>query len=291
MEETPASQVQDEASKSTGRRTERVKLCIPIRVMCFGGSAGDFMEDTHTLVVNRDGALIALEHKVAPDETLRIINLENFREADFRVVGQTRLAGAGFSQWGVECLEKERVLWDIDFPPPLGSGGSNAGALLECLECSKQTLLVLSLVEVDMLESAGTLQKLCDKCGHLSTWTFADITRRPKDLFIPVQPPVSPRVGTWDGKTERRRYRRMAVKMRALVRNSKGEQEIAKTENLSKGGLGVCLKMTLALGEFVTVICPYSGSGQEFEQKAEVRYRAPHIAGQNCFYGLRYVAT
>lgn len=257
--------------------------------MCFGGSAGDFVEDTRTLVVNRDGALIALQHKVACDETLRIVNLENFREADFQVVGETRVDGADFSQWGVECLEKDRALWDIDFPLPLDPGGSSAGVLLECLDCHKQSLIVLRLVQVDILESAGTIQRLCDKCGHLSNWSFADITRRPKELFAPAQPPVSPRVGKWDGRIERRKYRRMGVKMRTLVRNSKGEQEIVKSENVSKGGLALCLKMTLELGGLVTVICPYSGSGQEFEQTAEVRYRAPHVSGQNWFYGLRYV--
>jgi hypothetical protein len=260
--------------------------------MCFGGSAGDFVEDTHTLMVNRDGALIALVHRLAADDTIRIVNLENFREADFRVVGETRLESTDFSGWGVECLEKERTLWDIDFPPPLDPAGSNAGALLECLDCGKQGLLVLSLIEVDLLESAGTLQKLCDRCGHLSTWTWADITRRPK-LPPPVQaaaaqPAASPKVGKWDGKIERRLFKRMAIKLRTLVRNNKGQQEIAKTENLSKGGLAICLKMQLSLGEFVTVICPYSGGVEEFERKAEVRYRAPHVAGQNCFYGLRY---
>jgi hypothetical protein len=261
--------------------------------MCFGGSAGDFVEDTTTIMVNRDGALIALKHRVAADETLRVINLENFREADFRVVGETRLESSEFSGWGVECLEKERTLWDIDFPPPLDPGGSSAGALLECLGCGKQALLVLSLVEFDLLESAGTLQKLCDKCGQLSTWTYADVTRRPKEMppvqaAAVAQPPVSPKVGKWNGKIERRLFKRMAVKLRALVRNSKGQQEIVKTENLSKGGLALCLKMELSLGEFVTVICPYSGGVEEFERKAEVRYRAPHIAGQNWFYGLRY---
>ncbi|HUU15254.1 MAG TPA: PilZ domain-containing protein [Terriglobia bacterium] len=275
------------------RRTERVKLSIPIRVMCFGGSPGHFVEDTHTLMVNRDGALIALKHRVAADDTLRVINLENFREADFRVVGETRLQSGDFSGWGVECLERERTLWDIDFPPPLDPGGSTAGALLECLGCGKQGLLVLSLVEVDLLESSGTLQKLCDKCGHLSTWSYADVTRRPKEM-PPVQapaaaqPPASPRVGKWDGKAERRVYKRVAVKLRALVRNSKGQQEIAKTENLSKGGLALCLRMELSLGEFVRIICPYSGGVEEFERTAEVRYRAPHVAGQNWFYGLRY---
>jgi hypothetical protein len=275
------------------RRTERVKLSIPIRVMCFGGSAGDFTEDTHTLMVNRDGALIALKHRVAADDTLRVINLENFREGDFRVVGEVRLESPDYSGWGVECLERERTLWDIDFPPPLDPAGSTAGALLECLGCGKQSLLVLNLVQVDLLESSGTLQNLCHQCGQLSTWSFADITRRPKELPpVPApaapQPPASRGVGKWDGNAERRVYKRVAVKLRAQVRNGKGQEEIAKTENLSKGGLALILKMELALGEFVTVICPYTGGVEEFDRKAEVRYRAPHIAGQNWFYGLRY---
>lgn len=273
------------------RRTERVKLTIPIRVMCFG--AGEFVEETHTLMVNRDGALIALKHRVAPDDTLRLVNLENYREGDFRVVGELRLESPDYSGWGVECLEKERTLWEIEFPPPLDPAGSTAGALLECLGCGKQSLLVLNLVQVDLLESAGTLQNLCHECGQLSTWSFADITRRPKELPpVPPRaappPPVSRGVGKWDGNAERRIYKRVAVKLRAQVRNSKGQQEIAKTENLSKGGLALILKMELALGEFVTVICPYTGGVEEFARKAEVRYRAPHIAGQNWFYGLRY---
>jgi hypothetical protein len=273
------------------RRTERLKLSIPIRVMCFGGRAGEFVEDTHTLIVNRDGALIALVHRLEAKDTLRIVNLENFREADFRVVGEIRLESADFSGWGVECLERDRTLWDIDFPAPLDPGGTTAAALLECLTCGKQGLLVLSLVEVDLLQASGTLEKLCDKCGQLSTWSYADVTRRPKQMPPPQaaatpQAPVSPNVGKWNGKIERRLFKRIAVKMRALVRDAKGEQEIAKTENLSKGGLAIILKMELSLGNFVTVICPYSGGVDEFERKAEVRYRAPHIAGQNWFYGL-----
>jgi hypothetical protein len=290
MEKPPVSQASEEASKPNRRRTERIKLWIPIRVMCFGGSTGEFTEDTHTVIVNRDGALIDLQHAVLPEDTLRIINLENFREADFRVVGQIRLEGADHPLWGVECLEKDRALWDIEFPPPLDPTSPTAAALLECLSCKKQSLVVLSLIEADTLESAGTIQSHCNKCGYVRSWTFADITRRPKDWSIPAQPRVPTKLGTWDGKTERRKFRRLALKVRALVCTSTGEEEIGTTDNLSKGGLALCLRMTVALGDFVTVICPYSGSGRDFEQRAEVRYRAPHASGRNWFYGLRYTS-
>jgi hypothetical protein len=100
-----------------GRRTERIVLEIPIRVVSYGGSAGKFSEDTRTLMVNRDGDLIPLHHHLVPDEFIRITNLTNLREADFRVVGLARQESREDAQWGVKCLETDRCLWEIDFPP------------------------------------------------------------------------------------------------------------------------------------------------------------------------------
>jgi len=284
----PENQLQK--AEAAQRRTERVMLRIPIRVLCFGGRAGDFSEDTYTLVVNRDGALIALKHRPAPGDTVRIINLENLREADFRVVGMTRTEGGEVSEWGVECGDNERTLWDIDFPEPMDSQSKNAGALLECQGCRKQAFVVLSLTEVEMLESAGKLERLCNECGELSSWGYADVERHPKKVSPGTEARAAPEPpAKWDRKTERRFQKRVALKLPALVRNHKGVQEIGKTEDISKGGLGLCLGMELGLGERVTVVCPYSADGQTIEQKAEVRRRVVLFAGKKSFYGLRYV--
>src|ERR1041385_226173 len=101
------------------RQTERILLTIPIRVTAYVGPEGGFTEETYTVEVNRDGARIALKHRVEPGDTLRIANLENLREADFRVVGRKRLEENGVSDWGVLCLDTDRNLWDINFSPPL----------------------------------------------------------------------------------------------------------------------------------------------------------------------------
>jgi hypothetical protein len=74
-----------------------------------------------------------------------------------------------------------------------------------------------------------------------------------------------------------------------LVRNQNNDQEIAKTDNVSKGGLGVCLAMELAVGDKLTVICPYEPAGQSIEQKAEVRWRSAFPFGGTRSYGLAYV--
>ena len=75
-----------------------------------------------------------------------------------------------------------------------------------------------------------------------------------------------------------------------MVRNHRGEQQVVKTENISKGGLAVCLPMRLDVGEIVTVVCPYTAGGQNLEQRAEVRRRSDFVAGQKWLYGLRYLS-
>jgi hypothetical protein len=271
------------------RGTERLLLSIPIRVMAFGARGGDFSEDTRTVEVNRSGARIVLRRRVSPDDELRIVNLENHAEADFRVIGSTRLVDAEVAEWGVECLDPGRNIWGIDFPPPLASQPSQLGALLECRGCGKQTLCVLSFMQLDMLDSTGALQRLCDECGELASWTYADVTRHPKD--VPVPAPEAGRPPTKEPKRqiERRVHRRLALKLPIFVRTCKGEEEIAKTENISKGGVAVCLGMKLSVGEIVKVVCPFTEDGQNFEQKAEVRRRAPFVAGERWLYGFRYL--
>jgi hypothetical protein len=276
-------------SSAEQRNSERLLLTIPIRVMGFDPRSGTFTEDTHTVVVSRAGALIVLQHRVSPDDTLRIVNLENYAEADFRVVGPARYEAGQLSQWGVECLEPGRSIWSIEFPPPLDSKGWQAGALLQCQGCNKQGFVLLTTVEVDVLESTGSLARLCDQCGQLSTWLYADTTRRPREALPPEVPPAPPQPEKWDGKTERRAYKRLPLKVPVRVRNNRAEQEIGKTENVHKGGFGACLAMKLSIGEIVQVVCPYTEGGEQLEQKAEVRLRMPLSDTGKCRYGMRYV--
>ena len=285
-------------SESDRRGTERLLLAVPVRVIAFGTDGGSFTEDTNTVEVNRAGARILLKHRVASGDTLRIINLESFSEADFRVVGPTRLDSGEVAEWGMECAEPGRNIWGIEFAAPIAAENRQAGALLLCQGCGRQVLCVLTLMEVEILSSNGGLQRLCDQCGELSSWTYADVERRPQppppaEPTAPPPPPEPvvppPRAEEPKGQVEKRAHKRLLLKLPVLVRTHKGEQELAKTENISKGGLAVCLALKLAVGEVVRVVCPYSEGGQDLEQRAEVRRRVTFFAGTRWLYGLRYV--
>ena len=273
------------------RGTERLLVSIPIRVIAFGAHGSGFTEDSFTVEVNRAGARIALKHRVAPDDGLRIVNLQNYTEADFRVVGATRLATQGVSEWGVECQDEGRNIWGIDFPPPLPDQDSQAGALLKCQGCGKQALSVLTMMEVTILDSTGVLQKPCDVCAQHSSWVYAPAPGDGPADPPPAKPVPSPSpAAKRDGGIERRVHRRVALKLSVLVRNHQGQEHVVKSENISKGGLAVCLPMRLEVGEIVIVVCPYTSGAQNLEQKAEVRRRSDFVAGQKWLYGLKYLS-
>lgn len=270
------------------RRSERLLLTIPIRVIGKDPSGDDFTEDTHTVVLSHAGARIALRHAVAADDTVRIINLENYNEADFRVVGPTLLKGAEVAEWGVECDEPRRNIWDIELSAPLGGEDWQAGAVLECRACRTQGFWPVTLMEVEVLNTTGAINRSCMKCKKTTYWTYADVSRRPRK-FAPTEPVApAPKEAEAKKNIEKRREKRMGMKLPILVRNQKGEEEITKTENVSKGGAAVSLAMDLEVGDPLEILCPYTGS-QDIPQKAEVRRRAKFPFGGKRLYGVHYL--
>lgn len=267
------------------RRSERILLTIPIVVMGVDPDAGQFSEETHTIVVNREGARVTLKHRVIPEDTIHIINLENFVEADFRVVGPISVAEGAVPEWGVECLKEGVNIWGIEFSHSLPAERDQVCALLECRACLKKFFWPVTFMEVVVLDSTGVIQSFCDHCGKQTYWTYANGSNRRKE-FSPSDP-VAPPPRT-PQRPERRTNTRLLIKLPILVRNHKGEEAIARTENVSRLDLAVSLGMKLSEGEPVTVICPYEVGSRNIERKAEVRRRAFFSFGKNKLYGLRY---
>jgi hypothetical protein len=277
-------------SQPERRDTERLRLTIPIRVLSLDTARGEFSEDTYTVLVNRTGARIGLKHQVLQGDTLRIINLENYAEADFRVVGPTQLAEGTATEWGIECLDLKRNIWGVEFSPPLTSGSSEAGALLQCRACGEQVMRIVTLMEVEVLSSTGIIVLGCHACGERTYWTYADVARRPREFTPTGAVAPGPVVGENEKRIEKRRHRRPLLKFSILVRNQQGEEEISKTEDISKGGLAVSLFMELGVGEMVKIVYPYDPRSQNVEQKAEVRRRGFRHLGFPRIYGFRFVS-
>ncbi len=266
-------------------------MSIPIRVFGLEAARGGFCEDTQTVMVNRAGARIVLKHRVFPGDSLRIVNLENSSEDDFRVVGPTRLESAEVAEWGVECSDPKRNIWGIEFSPPLALGSSEVAALLECRQCGEKVMWLVSLMDVEVLDSTGMVPLDCQRCGKPTYWAYADISRRPRAFSRSESTAPPPRaVEVEEKQDERRARKRLGLKLTILVRSQKGEEEITKTENLTKAGVAAILRIDLSVGDIVKIACPYSSGGNNIEQLAQVRWRGAHSFGFRRTYGFRYVS-
>jgi hypothetical protein len=280
------------------RSSERLQTNIPVRVLSFDlehFETGGFSEDTHTLVVSRSGASVALRNPVIAGDSLRIINLTNQSEADFRVVGSLGTTEDGSGIWAVECQEHRDDFWGVAFPSPSAEISEDAVSL-QCRGCGRKANYPLTFMELEVLSTAGIIILNCDLCGKPTYWVDADPDRPPGNFPATeaVAPPPrvreSARVVKKEEKVEKRAAKRSGLKLPILVRNQAGEQEISKTLDMSKLGVGVTLYMKLEVGDIVRIICPYDPQSGGIEQNAEVRWRSRYYNDDfPRSYGLHFI--
>lgn len=277
------------ARDSERRGAERLTLSIPIRVMGFDEGRDEVFENTSTIVVSRSGARIALQHSVFPDDVIRIINLENHCEADFRVVGPARFALGQVAEWGVECIERDRNIWELNLPQRAAAQGSEDGPMLECRACGQQEPCEVTPMETEVLDCTGIIARDCSACRYVTYWTYAEVSRRPRkfDPSEAVAPP--PRTYRRNEQVEKRKTKRLDLQLPVLVRVG-DRQEKSKTVNVSTCGFGGCLEMELEPGQIVKVFCPFTeGDQNNIEQAAEVRWADPYPSGPKRLYGFRFL--
>ncbi|MGH9358764.1 MAG: PilZ domain-containing protein, partial [Terriglobia bacterium] len=187
------------------------------------------------------------------------------------------------SEWGMEALDVNSDLWGIRFPPPPPSEDSEPKALLACRQCGSTELARLSLVEVDVLETAGILSRYCSNCESSAPWGFAESELK----HSKNEPPALPAAGGAPS-AERRRHRRAVLQLPIRIRDYFGGIEIAKSENVSKGGVCFATEKNYHLGEGLMVACPYDEKSQNIEVTAHVVSRQEIPQSHRKVYRVKY---
>lgn len=262
---------------------------VPIRVHAFDPGRVEFSEETFTFSVSHRGAHIALKNCVVLGDFLRIVNLEDLSEADFRIIGPKTLALSATSEWVVECVDPKRNIWGVPIVPETAEEESG-GPLLECRACASADAVPVTLLEMDVLCCTGMIVRDCEKCGQPTYWTFHDPAQRPKAYppFEGVAPP--PREVRTRNFINTRKHRRLPLRMAILVRHPDGGVEISSTENISMGGFATILGFDLRSGDRAIAICPYMAGGNNIEQEVECRWGTPVTPGATRrVYGFRFV--
>jgi hypothetical protein len=274
------------ASGQNKRRTERVLLRIPIEVSGEDSNGESFKEKTFTLVINRHGARVALRARVQPGTLVTVKNLQSTLSARFRIVGPSgRSLGEG-PEWGVECLQHGIDFWGISFPEIGGTSPEPelVDSLLECSMCRSRQLAQLTLQQYRAANQAS-VRRECAKCGKSTEWRFASEEGQ-KGMGASARPATGAPASEAEQEKDRRRAKRLTVKLPVRIRLQDGSEEVTKTENLSKTGVCFASGLSMRPGDRIFVTVGYAPGGSESEIAAVVRWRKELDEAGRALYGV-----
>lgn len=253
------------------RRSDRIMFTIPVAIQGTDPQGKSFEAGGRTITVNRHGARIQVSRPLPTGHSVHIVNQNSFEEADFRVVGPVSPPTEKVGEWGVECLEGKRNIWGIYFSPPAPE--AEARALLECRKCHGITLVPLSLVDVEVLDTAGIVLKPCEACGTATSQGY------PEEKFKKDVQALQARASDAElPPGDRRLSARTAIQVPARIRDYYGGTDRAQTENTSQEGFCFTSEKNYHLGQGVMVLCPDSPTGVKMESRARI-VRAEPSAG------------
>ena len=274
----------------TADKQSAKSLARELQVEVFGADLDglQFIEQTRTLTITRDGATIPLANKLAPESELIVRNPVTNQEAAARVV-DLALDPIRVHVYGIVFVDPSVNLWQVEFPEVQ----SNAIAL-ECSRCHRVDAVMLSEIEVKILETKQALTRHCECTNSSTTWKQTDqkvterkVTEPEVSEVLPKAPPIEePTAGGLHGK---RKEKRTAMKVAACVRDNRGE-EVVECENVSRGGFRFkSLKMYPA-GTLIEAAVPYAKNSANIFVQARIAYQQG-LSGGFYRHGVAYTKS
>jgi hypothetical protein len=208
---------------------------LPIEVFGTDLDGHQFIEQTQTLSITRDGATIPLANKLASESELIVRNPATSQESLARVVDLVQDA-VFVHVYGIAFLDPSVNLWQIEFP----DRQSKQPIILECGSCHRVDAVSLSDIETEILESKQSVARHCE-CSNTSTvWKRTDrrVTERravEREADDRRKKTSAAQEAASRAPSERRRQKRTAMKISACIRCYGGE-EVVECEDVSRGG-------------------------------------------------------
>lgn len=257
------------------RRSERILQRIAIEVTGTTASGSRFVERTNTIMISAFGGSISLGHELIPEQSVRIRNLSNGIEEDFRVVRMITMVFSVRREYGVEVRNPKSQIWGITFVAPPDT--DQPAALMQCSECKKCALISMNASHLDIFLQMGAIALHCESCDMTTRWRPAEPGADPSAPQIALAPP-SPAV-------ERRRFPRHRLAMRVSVRRPSGEEERQQMLDVSKSGLCFLSNRAHEVGEVLRFSLPSASSKG---RTGKIVWKRSTNLGQT--YGVEYVA-
>lgn len=267
------------------RRSDRVPLELPVTVSgtdCLGES---FVEQTHTLMLGRHGAKILLTRKMVPEQEINVRCLKTGRESDARVVGQTGGDEKVYS-YGVELLDPNVDLWDIEFPPQTEAQEAVGRVLLSCVRCRHQELAYLDEFEMEVLEATSFLSRHCVRCNDTNLWVRPGTEAEQEAAPAPEAPATVARPRRTRND---RKHVRMDLQVDVCIRHAQYGEDIARTVNVSRGGFRFKSRKGYGRGWVIEAALPYSPGAANIFTPGRIVY-SDEVSEEGFYvFGVMYI--
>jgi PilZ domain-containing protein len=274
----------------TADKQSAKSLTRELQIEVFGADLDglQFIEQTRTLTITRDGATIPLSIKLSPESELIVRNPATNQEAAARVV-DLALDPASVHVYGIVFVDPSVNLWQVEFPE-----AQSKTIAMECTRCHHVDAVSLSEIEMKILETKQALTRHC-KCSNSSTpWKRTDQkVTEPKATerevsegqrkISPIEEPATgaPRV--------ERKEKRTAMKVPACIRDNRGE-EVVECENVSRGGFRFKSRKIYPAGTPIEAAVPYAKNSVNIFVPARIAYQQG-LSGEFYRHGVAYTKS
>jgi hypothetical protein len=274
------------------RRSDRVFIGVPIRVLGTDVTGEDFEDEGRTVSINRHGATIVLARKLSSVQQITMRNLATRKATKARVVGQLGGQPSGYV-YAVALVDPTENIWNIRFPPLNESDKAVVRLLLGCAVCQASEVAYLNELEVEVFEANSNLSRSCQQCNGWTVWKLATPETaldhdRPGALGQPVASPSSPEART---PNKRQNVRVAMKKITACIRQAGFEEQIVRVVDLSRGGLRFRSPNTYYEGSRIEVAVPYSRDGANIFVPARIIRFQDLPEAEFKEYGVVYLKT
>ena len=276
---------------STARRSDRITIELPVVVTGSDALGSGFLEQGITAVIGRHGAKILLQRKLVPHQEINIRCLTTSKESDARIIGQVGGTLDGFFYYGVELLDSDTNIWDIEFPPVDESEVAVGRVLLECIRCHSRELVYLHEIEAEVFEVNRSLSRHCRKCSDLSVWRETHLRADEELPQAPSQPAAALPPPPPKRTRNDRKHLRLDLKVEVCVRHPQYGEEIVGTVNVSRGGFRFKSRKNYGEGWVIEAALPYQRGGANIFAAARIVYVGQDPSEGVNVYGVAYIPS
>jgi hypothetical protein len=264
------------------RRSDRVYIELRIQISGVDAIGGSFAEQTQTLVVSRHGAKVISRHVLVPQQSLNLRCYRTGIETLVRVVGQIGHVEEGY-YYGLEVADAQVNVWGIEFPSLRETEGAAGRVLLECVRCHAQEVVHLDVFALEVLLANQTLTRPCKQCPGLGNTLWQQAAVREGEETAVSKIAVMPL-----RTINERRDPRVALRVSVCIRHPEFGDELATTENVSRGGFRFMSRRRYPQGTIIEVALPYTPGAANIFAPAQIVYASEAPEGGLHAHGVAY---